>query len=106
MLSSTIWSVLFETIDKLSKAGYDIDIRPHPHENFDGWKYWFKFLKDKKNISLNRDTDITKWIDSNHVCITTFSTTSLDCIARNIPTISLENLLPIKLRECQNLNNY
>ena len=86
-------SVLFETIDKLSKAGYDIDIRPHPHENFDGWKYWFKFLKDKKNISLNRDTDITKWIDSNHVCITTFSTTSLDCIARNIPAISLEKLV-------------
>jgi len=86
-------SVLFEAIDKLSNAGYDIDIRPHPHENFDGWKYWLKFLKDKKNISLNRDTDITKWIDSNDVCITTFSTTSLDCIARGVPAISLEKLV-------------
>ena len=86
-------TVLFEAIDKLSKAGYDIDIRPHPHENFDGWKYWFKFLKDKKNISLNRDTDITSWIDSNNICITTFSSTSLDCIARGIPAISLEKLV-------------
>jgi surface carbohydrate biosynthesis protein len=86
-------SVVFEAIDKLTKAGYDVDIRPHPHENFDGWKYWLKFLKNKKNISLNRDTDITRWIDGNHICITTFSTTSIDCIARGVPAISLEKLV-------------
>ena len=86
-------SVLFEAIDKMTKAGYNVDIRPHPHENFEGWKYWLKFTKNKKNITLNRDVDITKWIDSKSACITSFSTTSFDCIARGVPAISLERLV-------------
>tara|TARA_B110000027_G_scaffold74089_1_gene79016 strand:- start:13561 stop:14856 length:1296 start_codon:yes stop_codon:yes gene_type:complete len=85
-------SVIFEAIDKLTDAGYDIDIRPHPHENFEGWKHWLKSVKNEKKISLNRDIDITRWIDSKHICITSFSTTSLDCIARGVPAISLEKL--------------
>tara|TARA_B100000989_G_C19524086_1_gene465829 strand:+ start:1629 stop:2927 length:1299 start_codon:yes stop_codon:yes gene_type:complete len=84
---------LYEAIDQLTRAGYEVDIRPHPHENWNGWLQWIKSVKNNKNISLNRDLNLTDWIDGLSVCITTFSTTTFDCISRNVPTISLDKLV-------------
>lgn len=84
---------LYEAIDQLTSVGYEVDIRPHPHENWNGWCQWIKSAKNNKKISLNRDVDLTNWIDGLSACITTFSTTTFDCISRNVPTISLDKLV-------------
>ena len=86
-------TLVFEAIDRLISSGNDVDVRPHPHEYWPGWKYCRKFILNKDKLSLNRSIDITKWIDSTSACITSFSTTSLDCIARGVPAISLEKLI-------------
>jgi surface carbohydrate biosynthesis protein len=86
-------SVVFEAIDRLTSSGNYVDVRPHPHEYWPGWKRWRKSALNKDKISLNRDIDLANWIDSNAACITSFSTTSLDCIVRDVPAISLEKLV-------------
>ena len=87
-------SHLLEVIDLLVNSGYEVEIRPHPHENWNGWLRWLKSNKNKEKISLNRSIDITSWIDSLSVCITSFSTTTFDCISRGVPTISIDKFIP------------
>ena len=60
-------SHLLEVIDLLVNSGYEVEIRPHPHENWNGWLRWLKQIRIKKR-SLNRSIDITSWIDSLSVC--------------------------------------
>ena len=92
-------SFLHEAIDELTNSGFKVEIRPHPHENWDDWLRWKNSAKNKKLISLNRDLDITSWIDSLNVCITSFSSTTFDCISRNVPTISLDELIKSKIND-------
>jgi len=84
-------ATIFEAIDLLLKEGYLVEVRPHPHEYWPGWKRWCKSV-DRK-ITVNRQINLADWIDGNFACITSFSTTALDCIARDIPSISLEYML-------------
>jgi surface carbohydrate biosynthesis protein len=84
-------ATIFEAVDTLLKEGYSVDIRPHPHEYWPGWKRWCKYMNGK--ITINRQVDLASWIDGNIACITSFSTTALDCIARDKPSISLERML-------------
>jgi hypothetical protein len=82
---------IFEAIDLLLKEGYLVEVRPHPHECWSGWKRWCNSVDSK--ITLNRQINLADWIDGNIACITSFSTTALDCIARGVPSISLEYML-------------
>ncbi|MGE3342193.1 MAG: hypothetical protein AB7L71_02065 [Vicinamibacterales bacterium] len=82
---------LFKVIDQLAAAGYAVDIRPHPHEYWPGWRRWKQVAPSA--VSLNRDMDLAHWLDGNLACITSFSTTGLDCIARGVPSISLEGMV-------------
>lgn len=84
-------ATVFEAVDTMVESGYTVDVRPHPHEYWPGWKRWRK--KMSPTVSVNRQVDLSGWIDSKFACLTSFSTTSLDCIARGVPSISLENLV-------------
>lgn len=87
---------IFEATDKMLANGFAVDVRPHPHEYWPGWQQWQKRVGRK--VSINRQVDLAGWIDSKIACITSFSTTSIDCIARGVPSISLENLVAEQAR--------
>ena len=89
-------ATVFEATDKMLDNGYAVDVRPHPHEYWPGWQQWQKRVGRK--VSINRQVDLAGWIDSKIACITSFSTTSIDCIARGVPSISLERLVEEQAR--------
>jgi len=84
--------IITEIVEKLSDKGLKINIRPHPHENI---KIWEPYINNcKKNVRLNRDVRLDEWLDKIFVSICTFSTTGLDSIARGVPAISVQKMIP------------
>lgn len=92
-------SILMDLADHLLDSGFDIDIRPHPHEGTTGWQGYIKAVNHhygQGRVAIDRSVDVSAWLDSLPVFVSSFSTMSNDAMMRGRPAISLENLVPFE----------
>jgi len=84
--------LLTEVIERLRRTGWEISLRPHPHEHIVQWKGYLHGFG--AGVELNRSLRIDEWLDTVPVVLSSFSTVSIDAIAHGIPSLSLHGLLP------------
>ncbi len=83
-------TIIFEILKNLPK-NYKINIRLHPLDFDFNWK---KIFKNKKNISIDTQSEISEWINNQDLIISTFSAINIDSYVFKKPHISLINMIP------------
>ena len=82
-------TIIFEILKNLQK-NYKINIRLHPMDFDFNWK---KIFKNKKNISIDTQSEISEWINNQDLIISTFSAINIDSYVFKKPHISLVNMI-------------
>ena len=83
---------------ELIKQNTDIKfvLRPHPLEDPIHYQPFLKF----DNVAINTGCHISEFLSSIDVLCSAFSTSMLDAYFRQIPVVSLKNLIPNRILEC------
>jgi hypothetical protein len=84
------YSLLFEIIKLFSKK-YKFSIRPHPLDTKADWRNIFK---NNNNVEIDKNSEISNWINEQDLIISTFSAINIDSYIFRKPHISLINMIP------------
>ncbi len=84
--------LLTEVIEGLRQTGWNVSLRPHPHEYVAQWRRYVRMIGS--GVELNRTLRVDEWLDTVSVVLASFSTVSIDAIAHGIPSLTIHALLP------------